>query len=250
MKHIIGLSGGKDSMASVILAHTLKRPVTELVYCRVMFDENISAEVPEHERFLHEVAFPKIRKDFGYKIVIVRDERNYVELFNSPVTRGKHKGLLRGSPVCHGCWVQRDLKVRPLEKYNKAQPVDSKYYVGIAKDEENRLVSLSKGNKISLLAECGMTEDDCFALCKAHGLLSPIYEFAPRNGCFFCPNAKEKEFRHLRDHHPELWYRLLEMEQTPRLIKKNYNREMTLAQMEFNFEMDDRQINIFDCLEK
>ena len=248
MKHIIGLSGGKDSMASTILAHILKKPVSELVYCRVMFDEEVSAEVPEHERFLHEVAFPKITKDFGYKIVTVRDERNYVDLFNTPICRGRRKGLLRGSPVCFGCWVQRDLKVRPLEKYNKAQPSDSKYYVGIAKDEENRLLSLSKGNKISLLEEYGFTEADCFSLCKDYGLLSPIYEFAPRNGCFFCPNAKEPEFRHLRDHHPDLWNRMLEMEQTPGVCKKNYNREMTLADMEYNFDMDDRQCDIFDFL--
>lgn len=236
-------------MASAILAHELKKPVSELVYCKVMFDDKISAEVPEHEQFLHEVAFPKIQKDFGFKIVTVRDPRNYVELFNMPVTKGERKGLLRGSPVCFGCWVQRDLKVRPLEKYNKSQPTDAKYYVGIAKDEEDRLLSLAKGNKISLLQECGFTEADAFDLCKQYGLLSPIYEFAPRNGCFFCPNAKEKEFRHLRDHHPELWQRMLEMEQTPGLIKKNYNREMTLAEMERNFVFDDNQLDIFDYLQ-
>lgn len=245
MKYIIGYSGGKDSTATVILAHILKKPVSELVYCRVMFDEEISAEVPEHERFLNEVSFPKIRKDFGFKIVTVRSEKTYVELFNTPVTKGERKGMLRGSPVCFGCWVQRDLKVCPLEKYNKAQPKDSKYYVGIAKDEENRLIALSKGNKISLLDELGYTEADCFELCKEYGLLSPIYEFAPRNGCFFCPNAKEKEFRHLRDHHPDLWRRMLEMEQTPGLVKKNYNREMTLADMEYNFAIDDSQVKFF-----
>ena len=136
-------------MASTILAHIMKKPVSELVYCRVMFDEEISAEVPEHERFLHEVAFPKITKDFGFKIVTVRDEQNYVELFNAQITKGKRKGQLRGSPICLGCWVLRDLKLRPLEKYNKAQLADSKYYVGIAKDEENRLLNLTKCNKIS-----------------------------------------------------------------------------------------------------
>ena len=36
MKYIIGLSGGKDSMASTILAHIMKKPVSELVYCREM----------------------------------------------------------------------------------------------------------------------------------------------------------------------------------------------------------------------
>ena len=248
MKHIIGFSGGKDSTASTILAHIMKRPVSELVYCRVMFDEETSAEVPEHERFLQEVAFPKIQKDFGFKIVTVRDEKNYVELHNTPITKGPRQGCLRGSPVCFGCWVLRDLKARPLDKYYKSQPANTKHYVGIAKDEENRLLRLVKGNKISLLEEFGFTEADAIDLCKDYGLLSPIYDFAPRNGCFFCPNAKEKEFRHLRDHHRDLWDRMLELERMPGIIKKNYNREMTLADMESNFDIDDRQINIFDYL--
>lgn len=248
MKYIIGWSGGKDSTASVILAHIMKRPVSELVYCRVMFDEEISAEVPEHEQFLQEVAIPKITKDFGFNIVTVRSDKNYVELHNTPVSKGARKGCLRGSPVCFGCWVQRDLKVNPLERYRKAQPKDSKYYVGIAKDEEARLMSLTKSNKISLLAEYGFTEADALDLCKDYGLLSPIYEFAPRNGCFFCPNAKEKEFRHLRDHHRDLWDRMLELERMPGVIKKNYNREMTLEEMEMSFDTEDRQIDIFDFL--
>lgn len=97
-----------------------------------------------------------------------------------------------------------------------------------------------------MLAECGFTKKDIFDLCKQFGLLSPVYEFAERNGCFFCPNAKEREFRHLRDYHPDLWGRMLELEQTPGVVKKNYNREMTLADMEFNFVQDDRQMTIFD----
>lgn len=248
MKHIIGWSGGKDSTATAILAYILKRPVSELVYCKVMFDEEISGEVPERERFMQEVAIPKMKKDFGFKVVTIRDEQNYVELFNTPVSKGPRKGMLRGSPVCLGCWVQRDLKVRPLEKYRKEQPEDAVWYVGIAKDEESRLVALSKSNKISLLDEIGYTEADAVDLCKQFGLLSPIYDFAPRNGCFFCPNAKEKEFRHLRDHHPDLWGRMLELEKQPGVIKKNYNREMTLADMEYNFGIDDKQCNIFDFL--
>lgn len=247
-KHIIGLSGGKDSMATAILAHLLKRPVSECLYCRVMFDEQTSAEVPEHEQFLQEEAFPKLKKDFGFHIETIRDERNYIQLHNTPISKGDRKGLLRGSPICQRCWVCRDLKVRPLNHYYKALPPNTAYYVGIAKDEESRLLSLAKGNKTSLLAECGFTEADAKELCKQYGLLSPIYEFADRNGCFFCPNAKEKEFRHLRDHHQNLWRRMLDLEKTPGVVIKPYNREITLAQMEANFAVNDLQCNIFDFI--
>ena len=158
------------------------------------------------------------------------------------------KGKLRGSPVCFGCWVLRDLKANPLDKYWKTQGTDTKTYVGIAKDEEARLQRLAGGVKISLLDKYGITEADTYSIDEKYGLLSPIYEFSPRNGCFFCPNAKEREFRHLRDHHRELWERMLELERTPGIVKKNYNREMTLADMEYNFDIDDRQISIFDYI--
>ena len=248
MKHIASCSFGKDSMATIILAHENKEPLDEIVYCEVMFDEETSGEVPEHAQFVHEVAIPKVKKDFGYKVNVVRSEKNYVQLFKTPVTKGKHEGQLRGSPVCFGCWVQRDLKVKPLERYWKMQGKDTKTYVGIAKDEEARLQRLAGGVKISLLDKYGITEADTYSIDEKYGLLSPIYEFAPRNGCFFCPNAKEREFRHLRDYHRDLWDRMLELERLPGVIKKNYNREMTLAGMEYNFDIDDRQISIFDYI--
>ena len=246
MKHIASCSFGKDSMATIILAHENKEPLDEIVYCEVMFDETTSGEVPEHAQFIHEVAIPKIEKDFGYKVNIVKSSKNYVELYKTPVTKGERKGLLRGSPICFGCWVQRDLKVRPLEQYWKQQGKDTKTYVGIAKDEETRLQRLAGGTKISLLEKYGVTEEDTYSIDRKYGLLSPIYDFAPRNGCFFCPNAKEKEFRHLRDHHPELWKQMLDLEKLPGIIQKTYNWDLMLADMEANFDIDDRQISIFD----
>ena len=37
--------------------------------------------------------------------------------------------------------------------------------------------------------------------CEKAGLLSPVYAFTDRGGCWFCPNAKRAELRHLYDHH-------------------------------------------------
>lgn len=241
LKHIASCSFGKDSMATVILAHLHGEPIDEIVYCEVMFDENTSGEVPEHAQFIKEVAIPKVEKDFGMKVSIIRDPETYISLFHRPVIRGKHKGMLRGSPICNGCWVQRDLKIRPLQKFWKAQGTDTVTYVGIAKDEETRLQRLSDGHKISLLDKYGFVEKDAYNLVRQYGLLSPIYEFAPRNGCFFCPNCKEKEWRHLREHHPEMWQRMIDLENTPGVVQKPYNRQFTLKTMEKDFMLEDMQ---------
>lgn len=166
MKHIASCSFGKDSMATVILAHMHGEPIDEIVYCKVMFDENTSGEVPEHAQFIKEVAIPKVEKDFGMKVSVVRDPETYISLFLRPVIRGKHKGMLRGSPICNGCWVQRDLKIRPLQKYWKEQVPNTITYVGIAKDEETRLQRLSDGHKISLLDKYGFSEKDAYGLVR------------------------------------------------------------------------------------
>ena len=100
-------------------------------------------------------------------------------------------------------------------------------YLGIAKDEPKRLGRLGRmegGQKISLLDKYGYTEDDAKALCLAWGLLSPIYEFTDRNGCWFCPNCKDPEWRRLMTVHPELFDLLLEAERT---IENPYRRCLT-----------------------
>ena len=47
-KFIASCSFGKDSMATVLLAKARGEPLDEAVYCEVMFDKDISGEVPEH----------------------------------------------------------------------------------------------------------------------------------------------------------------------------------------------------------
>lgn len=105
-----------------------------------------------------------------------------------------------------------------------------------------------KNNRVSLLDKYGYIERDAFDLCKRYGLLSPIYEFAERNGCFFCPNAKEKELRHLYDYHPDLWGRMLELQNAPNKCTELFNREFTFAQIDSNFRFDDTQITFDEVL--
>ena len=57
-KHILSCSFGKDSIATALLALQHGEPLDELVYCEVMFSEEISGELPEHNRFIHETAIP------------------------------------------------------------------------------------------------------------------------------------------------------------------------------------------------
>ena len=97
-------------------------------------------------------------------------------------------------------------------------------YIGIAVDEPKRIARLDGTNKVSLLAQYGVTESAAMALCKEHGLLSPIYEFTSRGGCFFCPNACWSELQHLHDYHHDLWGYLLALQKLPNKTTERFNR--------------------------
>ena len=48
MKYIASWSGGKDSTASIILAHEHNEPLDLIIFAEVMFDNETSGELPEH----------------------------------------------------------------------------------------------------------------------------------------------------------------------------------------------------------
>lgn len=57
MKYIASWSGGKDSTASIILAHENCEPLDLIIFSEVMFDKGISGEIPEHIRFVKRTAY-------------------------------------------------------------------------------------------------------------------------------------------------------------------------------------------------
>ena len=149
MKHILSCSFGKDSIATALLALQHGEPLDELVYCEVMFSEEISGELPEHNRFIHETAIPYFEQR-GIPTRVLRSEKTYLSCFYHVVTRGKTKGMLSGFPLSGRCTIQRDCKLPPIKAYQKALPPDTVQYIGIAADEPKRLARLKPG-QISLL---------------------------------------------------------------------------------------------------
>ena len=240
-KFVASCSFGKDSLATILLAVQHGEPLDEAVYCEVMFDKDISGEVPEHRDFIYNTAIPRLER-MGVKVVVLRSEQTYMGLFTGRVTRGPKKGMVRSFPICGRCAVQRDCKVRPIERYKKTLPPGTVQYVGIASDEQERLLRLDGAQKISLLDKYHFTEQDARELCQQAGLLSPVYEFTDRGGCWFCPNAKKAELRRLYDHHPDLWARMLALQAIPGKTTEKFNRTKTFADIDAMFRQEDEHI--------
>lgn len=233
MKYIASCSFGKDSLAMIltILEHNL--PLDEVVYCEVMFDENISGEHPLHAEFIHNQAIPILENVYGLKVRVLRDNRTFKGICTSLRVRGKYVGTPVGFPMRLGPWCKK-LKLKPVELYQKEQTENVHEYVGIAVDEPERLERLTP-NKSAPLAEYGITEEMAMEICRQHHLLSPIYRISARNGCWFCGNARISELRELYRKYPELWRELREIQT---VSKVSFIQRHSIFDLEERFEKE------------
>ena len=245
MKHVASCSFGKDSLATILLALMHSEPLDEVVYCEVMFDDAISGEVPEHRDIIYGRAIPFLERN-GIKVVVLRSEMTYIRSFYRVLQKGQSAGKLNSWPLCGKCCIQRDCKLPPIRAYMRSLGSGVVQYIGIAYDEQERLTRLEAEKTISLLEKYQKTERDAADICKRAGLYSPAYAFSDRNGCFFCPNAKERELRHLYECYPDLWARLLECQGAPNKATELFNRKERFDEIDQRFRNEDAQMSLFD----
>lgn len=252
MTHIASCSFGKDSIATILLALENNEPLDRVVFCEVMFDHarNISGEIPEHIEWIYSTAIPKLEA-MGVKVDVVKSERDYLYFFANAVGGGRFEGKFYGFPIGGRCLINRDCKVAPIKRYLAEMAGSCRkvrknimQYIGIALDEPKRLQRLG-GNKISLLVKYGYTEEMARAKCEQYGLLSPIYSFSSRGGCWFCPNQSIGQFCDLRRRHPELWEELRKLSTTPNLCSYGFKWGLTLPEVEARMNFEDRQMKLF-----
>lgn len=245
-KLIASCSFGKDSLAAIITAEEHGHHIDEAVYCRIMFDDKISAELPEHEEFIHTKAIPLLENRYGIHTTIVQAPITYCDVFYTKYQKGQRAGQIYGFPILRGPWCNSRLKVRPIEKWQKTAG-EYTAVVGIAADEETRANRETVSGKLLPLVEYGITEAEAFKICSRGGCLSPAYNKGrTRLGCWFCHNQRISELRRLRKEHPELWARLLELDAvSPRTFKP----DRTLQYFENRFACECEQLTLFDFME-
>ena len=243
--YIASCSFGKDSIATILLALEHDEPLDRVVFSEVMFDHSrgISGEEPEHIEWIYSTAIPKL-ENMGVKVDVVRAKKDYTYLFHNAVGGGRYKGKLYGFPLGGMCTVQRECKLQPIRKYYKEFDGEVVQYVGIAKDEPNRLARL-KGNQVSLLAKYGYTEKMARELCEKYGLLSPIYQTGNRGGFWFCPNQSYKALARFKVAHPDLWEELHKLSLTPNLCSYGFKYGETFQQVDKKIDFINKQLSLF-----
>lgn len=235
-------SGGKDSTASIILEHIYGLPPSKIIMSEVMFDKkrNISGELPEHMEWVHGTAVP-LFQSWGYDVNILHASKDYLDIFFRTLKRSSVKernGKLVGFVIGGMCEANNALKLNPIKDFYKNIKEDFIQYVGIATDEQKRIERLLNTNKMSLLVKYGYTENMAKELCEDYGLLSPVYKYTKRGGCWFCPNHDIKCFAYIKLNYYELWEELRQLSLTDNLVSQVFRYNKTFAEV-------DREVDVF-----
>ncbi len=185
-RHIVSLSGGKDSTA---LAIYLRNRISELEY--VFCDTG--EELPETYEYLD-----KIEKFLGKEIKRLKSRKSFRELLY------KRKGFL---PSSQARWCTRELKIEPFEEYVGDDLCYN--YIGIRADEPHRKGYISTKPNITAkypFIEDGITKPDVLRILEESGIgLPDYYKWRSRSGCYFCFFQQKNEWIGLLHNHPDLY---------------------------------------------
>lgn len=190
-KHVLGLSGGRDSAALAVYMRQ-HHPELEIDY----FFTDTGKELPEVYEYLG-----RLEGFLGKAILRLNPDRDfdfwlkqYNDFLPSPQTR----------------WCTRQLKLRPFEQWLKpmlegGETINS--YVAIRSDEEYREGYSSKHERLKVqlpFREGGVDKAGVLELLEAAGLGLPrYYEWRTRSGCSFCFYQQKIEWVRLKEQHPD-----------------------------------------------
>jgi hypothetical protein len=213
LRHILALSGGKDSAA---LAVYLKNrvPGIEYVFC------DTGKELQETYDYL-----ALLEVYLGKPIQRLTAESNGRELSFDDLLAIR-RGFL---PSPQMRWCTEYLKIKPYERYIGDDQVIS--YVGIRADEGHRKRYIStKPNIVPRypFVEDGIRRQDVIAILnntyvggKPLGL-PKYYAWRSRSGCYFCFFQQRREWVGLLETHPDLFKRAMEYERQDPLTGERY----------------------------
>jgi 3'-phosphoadenosine 5'-phosphosulfate sulfotransferase (PAPS reductase)/FAD synthetase len=185
VRHVLGLSGGKDSGALAIYMRD-RVPDMEYFFC------DTGRELPETYEYLL-----RLEAVLGKRIVRLNSERDFDHWLHV------YGGAL---PSPQMRWCTKNLKIKPLEAWIGDTPTNT--YIGIRADEDREGYISHKPNITAVFPfkEDGLRREDILRILEDAGVgLPSYYAWRTRSGCFFCFFQRKFEWVRLADEHPDLF---------------------------------------------
>ncbi len=192
-RHILSLSGGKDSAA---LAVYMRDRVPEMEY---IFHDT-GHELPETYQYL-----ARLEAYLGRKVQATRPDYNFdkwLQIYGGMIPSSRRR------------WCTRKLKLEPFESFVGTDPVVN--YIGLRADEDREGYISTKGNirAVYPFREAGLKLRDIHEILENAGLGLPSYTNwgRTRSGCYFCFFQQKIEWVRLKETHPLLFEKAKEFE--------------------------------------
>lgn len=244
--HVASFSGGKDSTAMVL--HMIERgdPLDEVMFC------DTTMEFPAMIRHVEKVK--QVIEAAGIKFTELRAPHDFeYYLAEYEVENRKPSSAFYGMPgygwAGHKSrWCTKTLKVGIIESHLRELQEDFEViqYIGIAADEDYRLErgQNQDPNHRHPLREWGWDENTALQYCYGRGYdWEGLYELKrnpktkkARVSCWCCPLQSYEDMRILRQHFPDLWEKLLDLDS--RQCKK-YQHGYSVADFDLRFRLED-----------
>ena len=221
-KHILGLSGGKDSAALAVHMNK-KYPDLNIEY----FFTDTGYELKETYDFLNKL---KTRLD---KPIHYINPRNSFDYFLK-----KYNNFLP-SPTARWCTIE--MKLKSMEAWLKpaldaGQEIIT--YVGIRYDERGRIGYKPTNNlikaKFPFIEDC-IDKEGVMEILDSSGLgLPDYYKWRSRSGCTFCFFQRRSEWIGLMENNPSAWEhaKSLEKQATDNASAFTWIKDMPLTELE------------------
>lgn len=182
-RHVVGLSGGKDStaMALWLVEH---EPRDYEFICN-----ETGNELPEMQAH-----WAKLEQLLGKPLRRVRYHTDLIGAIEE----------VRMLPNFRARWCTRMLKIEPTIEYFESLPQGSVLYVGLRADEPEEVRRGIYGEDIAIrfpLREQGMREADVWAYLAARGVTIPA-----RTDCALCPYQRLDEWQALWRDNPDYYW--------------------------------------------
>lgn len=192
-RHILSLSGGKDSTALALYMRE-RVPKMEYVFC------DTEKELQETYQYLE-----KLEAYVGCKIKRITPDISFDDLLEK-------RGNFLPSPQIR--WCTENLKIKPFEKFIGDDPVIM--YIGIRADELHRKGYISTKPNIQPrfpFVEDGLKLQDIIRILEDSQLgLPEYYKWRSRSGCYFCFFQQRREWVGLLETHPDLFQKAMKYE--------------------------------------
>nr|DAN23889.1 MAG TPA: phosphoadenosine-phosphosulfate reductase [Caudoviricetes sp.] len=233
MKHIVNLSGGKDSTAMLLMMLDRGMPIDYIVFADTGKD---FPQMLEHLDALEQY----VAKNYptAPKFTRLSHEKGFdFMMFKHRKTRGKYQDTPgNGWASFRNRWCTARLKVDVINKFCKTLGDECMQYIGIAVDEPKRL--RDNPHMRYPLAEWNITEAAALDYCYTRGFRwGGLYEHFDRVSCWCCPLQPLKALRTLWQHHPELWTELRDMDARS---CNTFRSDYTVVQLEERFMREAR----------